>query len=96
MQMKMENGLPGARPCIHHNPVSFGDLKLARELSGDTMQMPHYRLILLVRFQRGREMFSGYHQQVHGSLRIDIVKCDAAFIVVDDPGGQFPGRDFAE
>ena len=96
MQMKVENGLPGARPRIHHNPVSLSDLKLARELSGDTMQMPHCRLIGLVCFQGGGKVLAGDHQQVHRRLRFDIVKSNAGFILMDDPGGKFLRQDFAK
>jgi len=96
VQVQVENGLSGTGSGIHYHAVSFGDLMLASQFRSDTVQMPQHRLGGFIGFLNRGEVLSGYHQQVHRGLRIDVVKRKAGFILVDNSGRYFFRCDLTE
>ena len=87
--MNVEDRLACPGAGIHHHAVAVGQMMLARQLRGDTVQMAEQRLIGFIGLRRGDEMLAGDYQQVYRRLGIDVVKCDAGRVLVDDPGRSF-------
>jgi hypothetical protein len=94
--MDVKDGLPRAGSCIHNYAESIRDPKAPGKFGGHAVQMSDQRLIRLLRFERGGKVFSRNYQQVHRSLRIYVLKCDAASIFMDHLGRYLSRRNFAE
>ncbi len=96
MQVHVENSLARALPGVDDYTESIRDLMPSGEFGRDTMQMPNQRLVRFLGFERRGKMLSRNDQQVNGSLRIYVVKCDATPIRVDGLRRNFSSYDLAE
>jgi hypothetical protein len=96
VKVQMKDGLPGFRSGIDDGAVSGGEVELAGQFGGNPVQMAKHRLIGFPGFLGRCEMLSGNYQDVHRSLRIDVMKSNRGFILVHDPGRNLLGHDFAK
>ena len=96
MQMQMENGLAGPAPCIHDCSVAVLEVMLLRQLGGDAVQMADDRLVCFFGLCGGSKVFPRNQQQMHRGLWIDVLKSDAAFVLIDNLGGHLACQDFAK
>jgi hypothetical protein len=73
---------------------SFGQLELSRHFTGNEDEVTEDCLVLRRGFADARYHFFRHDQEVHRSLRLNVMEHDAMFILVFDPGGDFAGGDF--
>jgi hypothetical protein len=96
VQMKMEDGLAGARTIVEDRAISIEQVTLAGELCGNQMELADHRLILVRSVVERNEMFSRDKQNVGGRLRADVLEREYVGILVDDFGWNLFRGDFAK
>ena len=96
VEMQVKNRLTGARAGVDDDAESVGDFQFAGERGGHPVQMAYQRLVGRIGVERRSKMLARNNQQVHGRLRVDVVKGEAGIIGIGDFGGDLPVHDFAE
>lgn len=97
MHVQMEHRLPRTCPVVDHDsrPV-FVNSQLLRDVGGRHEKMSEQALICRRRVTQRRDLPLGNHQEVRRSLRRDIVKRHAVFVIVKDLRWDFPTKDASE
>ena len=83
MIMQMIHRLPRALAVVRHEAEAAIEPAALGQVSGQALQVPEKRLILVNRRRKARNMLLRYDQKMRGSLRIDILKGYRQLVFVD-------------
>jgi hypothetical protein len=96
MQMQMIHRLPAIRARVDDDPVTAVQLLPTRNLYSRSHQVAHQRSISRHRLRSRSDVLLRNDQQMLRSLRIDIGKGDAEFILIHTIRWNGAGDDLAE
>jgi hypothetical protein len=97
MEVEVHDILPTILAAIDYQSITrFRTAQLASHGADDAMQMPHKCVVFITGIFQADDRFLGDHQNVDGSLRVDIVEGKCQFIFVDNLGRDFLPNDFRE
>lgn len=89
VEMKMKYGLSAVPTAVGHNPIAvLGQAFLAGYCGAGQQQMAEDRLLLLTAFAKRAHVFSGNHQNMCGSLGVEVLKGHTLRVLMDDLGGK--------
>src|SRR5208282_987288 len=90
MIMQMRHSLAGVGTAIDDNPIPIVQIPLGGQLLYHHQQMPGQRSIAFGQIGQRRNLLLGNDQDVNGRLRINVFESQAAVILVNNLGGNFP------
>lgn len=94
--MKMRNGFASERAIVDHDAETFGKVEFLRHRTCREKEMSKDGFIARGSLRQTRDQLFRHDQQVHGRLRLDVMKDDTLVVLVFDPGGDFAIDDFLE
>ena len=94
--MEVRDGLSAKRAVIHDQAEALGELEFFREDAGGQEQVAEHRLIGGGGFADAGDQFFRDDEQVHGSLRLNVMENDAEVVLVLDLRGDFAVDDALE
>lgn len=96
VNMEVKHALPSTRPDVQHGSVTILHAMLVRQFRRNDMAITNQLRILLCGFLQPANMLLGDDEDVHRTLRPDIVECESAIIFVDLFRGCFAPDHAAE
>lgn len=94
--MQVRNAFTAVRTVIDDNAEPLGQLQSGGKLSGGEEQMTEQGFVARLGEAEPHDPSLGDDENVHRSLRIDVVNRDALVVLVLDPGRDFAGDDAFE
>src|SRR6266704_678717 len=97
VQMDVVHRLAG--PCIHveHSAVAFFvDIRLHSKFLGNLKHLADERAVLRLKIIQCRNVLLGHHQEMNGSLRPKILKCNDEVVLMHKVRGCFVLNDSAK
>jgi len=82
VDVQMFDGLAAIRAGVDHQTVAIGQMLFFGDLTGCQQQMAQQCCILLTTAVKRSHMLTRNHQNVHRSLRINVCKGVAVFVLV--------------
>ena len=95
MEMQVLDSLAGLIAAVVDDAVALC-AQLTAQLGDDGEAVGHHSLVALVDLGGAADMLLGHHQEMHGSLRLDVVKGVAQLVLVQLLAGDLPVNDGAE
>lgn len=80
--MDVGDALAGIGATVDDNPKAPLELELDCEFAGDDKQVAEDSLVLRLRLGKARDQLLWDYQEVNGSLGLDVMDHDAAFVLV--------------
>ena len=94
--MKVWNRLAGVAPIVDHDPETVGQTQFLRNDSGGNEEMAENPFVGGRRLGETWYQLLGYNEEMHGSLRLDIVDHEALVVFVLDLRRDFAIGDALE
>lgn len=96
MNVQVRHGFSTIGAIVQHDSEAIGQAFFIRDLTGHDKQMPEEGGVFGRCFADARDWFSGYDQQMDGSLRVNVTQYDAMIVLVNEISRNFPIDYFTE
>jgi hypothetical protein len=95
--MNVENGLTRLAVAVEHGAITaLGKSALSRNRGTTPQHLSNQRLVRFGNVVGCGNVLPRHHEDVHGSLRVDVVECDDVIVLVHQRRGDLATHDLAE
>ena len=95
--MQVRHGFPAVPAMVEHEPITvFSQTQRRSDVSGFQEQVAEQGLVARLGGADASNRFLGHQQDVHGRLRIDVMKRQDEVVFVGDLRRNLAGGDFLE